>query len=126
MSQRILLVFLFLLITVSTFYSQDSKNQLIVGTKVAEPFVVKSEGGEWSGVAISLWENIAREMNVEYKIQEYDLEGLIKAVSEGEVDIGVSPMTITAEREKLLDFSHPYFITGLFLYLYLANYCFNR
>ncbi len=91
----------------------EPKEQLIVGTKVAEPFVIKSPNGEWDGLAMNLWEKIAREMNVEYKIKQYDLEGLIDAVSKGEVDIGVSPMTITAEREKSFDFSHPYFITGL-------------
>lgn len=91
----------------------EPKEQLIIGTKVAEPFVIKTPNGEWDGLAMNLWEKIAREMNVEYKIKQYDLEGLIDAVSKGEVDIGVSPMTITAEREKIFDFSHPYYITGL-------------
>lgn len=100
---------LFLLISSSIILPQE----LVVGTKVAEPFVIKEANGEWSGVSMKLWKEIAKEMNVEYTIKEYDLEGLIKAVSKNEVDIGVSPMTITAEREKIFDFSHPYYITGL-------------
>ena len=51
----------------------ETKEQLIIGTKVAEPFVIKLPNGEWDGLAMNLWEKIAREMNVEYKIKQYDL-----------------------------------------------------
>ncbi|MBL1215546.1 MAG: transporter substrate-binding domain-containing protein [Ignavibacteriae bacterium] len=102
------------LIFVLLFISSVTHSQnLIVGTKIAEPFVVKEANGKWSGVSFELWNEIADEMNVEYTIKQYDLEGLIDAVSKGEVDIGVSPLTITADREKIFDFSHPYYITGL-------------
>ena len=86
---------------------------LIVGTKPAEPFVMKADDGSWSGISFRLWERIAKELDIKYKVQSYDLEGLINATKNAEIDIAVSPLTITAEREEYLDFTHSYFTTGL-------------
>ncbi len=52
-------------------------------------------------------------MNVEYEVKTFTLQELIDAVSNNEVDIAVSPLTITSEREKHFDFTHSYFSTGL-------------
>lgn len=38
---------------------------------------------------------------------------MLDAVSINEIDIAVSPLTITSERENVLDFTHSYFTTGL-------------
>ena len=41
------------------------------------------------------------------------MEGLTHAIAKNEIDIAVSPLTITSEREKMFDFTHSYFTTGL-------------
>jgi len=96
------------------FANVETKNDsILVGTKLAEPFVLKDNLGRWKGIAFELWEKIASDLNINYRVISYDLEGLTNAVSNSEIDIAVSPLTITADREKNFDFTHSYFTTGL-------------
>ena len=106
-------IIFFLLIINSSILLMAQNKKIIVGTKVAEPFVMINENGEWSGIAFELWNRIAEDLNLEFEIKQYDLEGLTDAVADKEIDIAVSPLTITSEREKDFDFTHAYFSTGL-------------
>ncbi|GBD90052.1 glutamine-binding periplasmic protein precursor [bacterium BMS3Abin04] len=111
--KKIICLLFFLIITAASLNAKQTGKTLIVGTKIAEPFVIKNSDGTWSGISIDLWKRIADSLGYKYKIKEYDLAGLINAVKNRKIDIAVSPLTITSERERILDFTHPYFITGL-------------
>ena len=111
--KKIICLLFFLIITAASLNANQTGKTLIVGTKIAEPFVIKNSDGTWSGISIDLWKRIADSLGYKYKIKEYDLAGLINAVKNRKIDIAVSPLTITSERERILDFTHPYFITGL-------------
>ena len=100
-------------LTPFSFSIAQEKEKLVIGTKIAEPFVISDENNNWSGISFELWKRIANELHIDYEVREYDLQGLIEAVNKEQIDIAVSPLTITAEREKLLDFTHSYFTTGL-------------
>lgn len=105
---------LILLIFSSTFFwAQPANKTIIVGTKIAEPFVVKYSSDRWAGISIELWEKIADKLDLDYELNEFDLNGLIQSVSNNDIDIAVSPLTVTSEREKLFDFTHSYFTTGI-------------
>lgn len=84
-----------------------------IGVLVAPPFVMKDAHGHYMGIAIDLWRDVARDMNVEWKVHEYDLQGLLDALESGKVDVGVSALSITPEREFVMDFSQPFYYTGL-------------
>jgi ABC-type amino acid transport substrate-binding protein len=91
----------------------DEPRHLIVGTKQTPPFAIKNADGTWTGLSIELWRQVAEQQHITFDIQEYDLQGLLDAVQNKKVDLAVAALTITAEREKLLDFSHPMFSSGL-------------
>jgi polar amino acid transport system substrate-binding protein len=93
--------------------SAPAAAKLIVGTKHAPPFAIKSEDGTWSGVSIDLWRAVAAELDLKYEFKEYDLAGLLKATREGSIDAAVAALTVTAEREEAMDFTHPLHTTGL-------------
>ena len=76
---------------------------------------MKSEGGEWTGLSIDLWRDIARRMGVEFEYRELPLRATLDALAASEVDVAPVALTITSEREREIDFSHPYFISGLSL-----------
>lgn len=86
--------------------------ELIVGTKIAPPFVMKDDDGAWTGISIELWREVAAQLSMRYELREYDLPGLLAALENGEVDAGVAALTITADREERMDFSHPFYTTG--------------
>lgn len=91
----------------------DGSRKLLIGTKQAPPFAMKDSEGKWTGISIDLWKEIAAELGIEYELREYDLKGLLAAVTDGSVDAAVAALTVTAERDKIMDFSHPFHTSGL-------------
>jgi len=87
--------------------------ELKIGVVVAPPFLEKDAAGHLSGIALDLWRDVARDMGVRWKVVEYELEPLLDAVRDGAVDVGVSALSITPERENLMDFSQPFYYSGL-------------
>ncbi|WP_342640776.1 transporter substrate-binding domain-containing protein [Rhodoligotrophos ferricapiens] len=78
------------------------------------PFVMRDRDGQWTGISIELWTRIADRLRLGYRLVEYKtLAELIGAVARGELDVAVGALTITAPREDVLDFSQPYYVTGL-------------
>lgn len=88
--------------------------KLVVATKLAPPFSYKGPDGAWIGVTIDLWSDIAHRLGVDYEFREYaDVRDLLEAVKSGEADVGAAAITVTGAREEVMDFSHPYYFTGL-------------
>ncbi|MFZ5766141.1 MAG: transporter substrate-binding domain-containing protein [Thermodesulfobacteriota bacterium] len=88
-------------------------NELIIGIKESPPFAMKNEDGRWEGISVTLWESIADELNISFQYRELPLQDILDSLANGELDAGFAALTITAEREKTIDFSHPYYTTGL-------------
>jgi len=90
------------------------QRELVVGTKEAPPFVIKSADGTWSGISIDLWRKIAEDNRLSYRFaEEPTVQRLIDGVAAGKFDIGVAALTVTAERENTVDFTTPFYATGL-------------
>jgi ABC-type amino acid transport substrate-binding protein len=85
---------------------------LEVGVKVAPPFVIDDDG-HYRGLAIELWEEAAADHGWKFQYRPYDLEGLLDAVDQGQVDVGLGAITATAAREQRMDFSHILTSSGL-------------
>ncbi len=90
-----------------------SHEELIVGTKEAPPFSIQKEDGSWTGLSIDLWRLIAKDLGIRYQLKALDLNNLVRQLETGEIDAAVAALTITPEREKEFDFSHPFLIDGL-------------
>jgi polar amino acid transport system substrate-binding protein len=87
---------------------------LVVGTRVVPPFAFKDKRGEWQGISIDLWRDIAGRLKLDYRFEEAGtVKDLIDGVVSRKFDAGVAAITVTEERERRLDFSHPFFSTGL-------------
>ena len=88
---------------------------LIVGTRVAAPFVMPDpdDPDAWTGLSIELWTHLAQQLDVDYEIREFTLPDLLTGVERGEIDVAVAALTATAERERSVDFTHPYFQSSL-------------
>jgi len=86
---------------------------LIVGTKSTPPFVIRSPSGDYSGISIDLWRRMAEELHYTYRFEERDLSELLAGLEDGSLDLAVAAITVTAEREKVIDFTQPFYTTGL-------------
>ena len=107
------LVLLFPMLTTAQSTPVDSAQVLVIGTKEAPPFAIKQADGSWQGISINLWEAVAEDLGLRYEFRETDLPGLLAGVEDGFYDAGVAALTITAEREERMDFSHPFHVSGL-------------
>lgn len=92
--------------------TSDTPRTLVVGIKVAPPFVIE-QGDGCNGLAIDVWRDIATERGWTFRYQRYDLQGLLDAVQNGEVDVGIGAIIVTAQREQTMDFSHPITSSGI-------------
>ena len=88
--------------------------EIVVGTKEAAPFAMKGPDGNWIGISIDLWRKIADEKKIRYRFVETEtVPELIAGVVEGKFDVAVAALTVTAAREEILEFSAPFYTTGL-------------
>jgi len=81
--------------------------------KRSTSFSLKDSTGSWTGISIQLWHQLAADLNLNFEWRELDLKGLLDGIKDGSLDAAVAALTITPEREKLLDFTHPFYTTGL-------------
>jgi polar amino acid transport system substrate-binding protein len=93
-------------------WGQGSDRPLRVGTKLAPPFVIE-EDGRLGGISMVLWQALAEDLSLTYTLQRRDLDGLLTGLEDGTLDLVVAAVTVTAERESRLDFTHPFHTTGL-------------
>ena len=47
--------------------SEEDRDVLLVGTKEAPPFAMKSANGRWSGISIELWEEVAEVLGLHFE-----------------------------------------------------------
>lgn len=92
--------------------SVTSSRPLVVGVKVAPPFVIQ-DGDHYRGLSIDLWQETAADHGWIYTYKAYDLNDLLDAVQRGTVDVALGAITATADREKRMDFAHPITSSGL-------------
>ncbi|MBV1701488.1 MAG: transporter substrate-binding domain-containing protein [Hyphomicrobiales bacterium] len=94
---------------------------LRVATRVLPPFVMEKDG-QLTGFSIELWNAIAQQLAVGSQFVVKDaLPDLIGEVQSGDAQAGISAVSITSSREKLVDFSHPIFDAGLQIMVPIGN-----
>jgi len=114
------LVFISLLFIFNSSFSKD-RDTLIVGYKLSPPFV-SSQNGTLVGPSVWLWNKISRELGISFKYVEFPLHELLSGLKDGEIDVVLSPLTITSERSESIYFSSPYYIThSSFIQKYSQN-----
>jgi polar amino acid transport system substrate-binding protein len=89
---------------------------LIVGMELSyPPFETLDPQGKPSGVSVDLAYALGEYLGRDVKIDNIPFIGLIPSLKTGKIDLILSSMTVTPEREKSIDFSNPYLSTGLCL-----------
>ncbi len=85
---------------------------MVIATRNAPPFAMQGPDGEWEGLAIELWRDVAEKQDYDYRFVEADLVDMIDGLPAGKYDASVGALTITADREQQVDFTHPFYSTG--------------
>ncbi len=119
-SKKFVVCFIILLIPMLLF-SQEGKvlnkiiksGELRVGTSGSQPpFTMKSKDGQLMGYEIDLATLLTDAFNLKLRFVEKPFKELLPALENGEIDVIMSGMTITPERNLKSTFVGPYIISG--------------
>jgi len=88
--------------------SAPTSRELVVGVYDKPPFSMRSPDGDWTGLAVDLWREIALREQLRFRFEPFALDRLLQAVQEKQVDVAVGPLTITAERQRAMEFTSPF------------------
>jgi len=90
-----------------------SRNEIRIGMSGNQPpFNMKNRAGKLIGLDVDLGVALARTMGVEAKFISMPFQDLLPALEKGDIDIVLSGMTMTSERNLKVAFAGPYFISG--------------
>lgn len=87
-----------------------------IDTGAYPPFTVPAADGSWSGWEIDFMNAVCAEAKLECVITPTAWDGIIPALTGNQIDVIMSSMSITAEREKAIDFSDKYYNTPTGVY----------
>ncbi len=113
------------------------------GQKTAEPATAKvlkvgaettfppfefqdAKSKEYVGFDMDLIRAIGKQMGYKVEIVSMGFDGLIPALQAGNIDVIASAMTITPERAKKVNFSKPYYKSGLSIVVKKSNTAINN
>lgn len=86
-----------------------SKNQLVVATNAQFAPFEFTVGNGFAGIDMELAKLIADELGMELVISDMKFEAVVSSIGKNGVDVALSGMTINPVREKIINFSTPYF-----------------
>jgi polar amino acid transport system substrate-binding protein len=106
-----------LLAAVGTLSAQQK--ELVIGMEMSfPPFEMLDTSGQPAGVSVEMARALGKYLQRPIRFENIPFDGLIPSLKTGKVDLVISSMTVTEERKKSIDFSHPYLKMGLSI---LAN-----
>lgn len=94
--------------------SADAKEwtKVVIGTEGAyAPWNLTKPDGKLDGFEIELTNELCKRMKVECTYVTQDWDGAIPALVAGKYDVLMDAVSITPEREKIIDFTNPYAAT---------------
>ena len=97
----------------STINEILSRGELRVGFDAGYmPFEMTDKNGNYIGFDMDMGRELAKAMGVKFVPVNVDFDGIIPALLTGKIDVILSAMTITQERNLKIGFSDPYIIVG--------------
>lgn len=80
----------------------------VCGINIA-PISYVGEGGRWEGLDVDILRRFAHSIGRTFEMQFMDVGSAIMAINTGKADVFSASLFITEERQKMMDFSRPYY-----------------
>ncbi|GAF51990.1 LOW QUALITY PROTEIN: amino acid ABC transporter, periplasmic amino acid-binding protein [Psychrobacter sp. JCM 18900] len=98
----------------------DTATEAPLNIKIAtessyKPFSYTDADGKLIGYEIELVDALCAQMKAECEVISQDWDGLIPGLTAQKFDAAIAGMSITPERKEVVDFSDPYFHSGIIL-----------
>ena len=82
--------------------------KLIMATNAAFPPYEFIEGNEIVGIDAEIAGTIAEKLGLELQIDDMEFDSIVESVKGGKADIGLAGMTVTPERQEVINFTASY------------------
>ena len=99
-----ILLFFCVLVLIPANVVRPQEKPLLAAIEVMAPCVMKSDE-PYTGFEIDLWEEISKDLGLEFAYYETSMDRIFTDLIEGKAHVGFSCITITHEREELVDFT---------------------
>lgn len=96
-----------------TLDSIKAKGELVVATNAEYPPFEMMDGDKYVGIDMDVAQIIADKLGVKLKIDNMSFDAVLAAIPSGKCDLGMSSLSVTDERSKVMDFSDAYMTTSI-------------
>ncbi|MBW6416410.1 transporter substrate-binding domain-containing protein [Celeribacter sp. PS-C1] len=109
--KHVLRVFATLFVLFGPLMAQAQEHRVMTVTRV--PFSMEIDG-EQTGFSMELWEALAEDLGWTYTVSRVDsFAEMLGAIETGEAEAAIANISITSNRELVMDFTQPIFEAGL-------------
>ena len=90
-------------------FTTVEEGKLIMSTNAAfPPYEMTTDNGDFEGIDIEVAGAIAKKLGLELQVDDMDFDAALLAAQNGKSDIVMAGVTVTDERQKVMDFSDTY------------------
>ena len=93
---------------IAATFTTANEGKLTMATNAAFPPYEFVEGGKIVGIDAEIAGAIAAKLGLELQIDDMEFDSIIEAVKGGKADIGLAGMTVTEERQEVVNFTASY------------------
>ena len=114
MTKHTYITVVFTLMFTCSLHAQQVKDTLIVGIHEDPPFIIKNKKGNFEGISVALWENIAEDLGQPFEYKEFsDNIGIIRALDYEELDLSINPLLNSPVRMDKFNVTQPFYVSKL-------------
>ncbi len=126
MSQKFAISILILSLFICNIaFAKNSVRVVRVGVVNARAPFAAPTNNSYNGIVVDIWKTLADNEKITYKYIPlgHNTDAALNELVKGNVDVVIGPISVTYQRYKLIDFSHPYFLneTGLIIHKLPTN-----
>jgi His/Glu/Gln/Arg/opine family amino acid ABC transporter permease subunit len=100
---------------------QPTGQKIVAGVSAGDLPVSAYVNGEYVGFDIEMIRNFAQRQQLQVEFVPLEFSALIASLASGKVDMIADSLSITEERQKLVDFSKPYMLEKTFVLVLKTN-----
>jgi len=97
------------LLSAAPAVAQEAPLKMAFSAEPYPPFTFKASSGEWAGFEIDMGRAVCAAMERDCELAPTGWSGIIPALTSGKVDFILGSMSITDERDQVIDFSRAYY-----------------
>jgi ABC-type amino acid transport substrate-binding protein len=87
--------------------------EMRVGVFELPPYAMRSGSGDWSGVAVTLFREVAERMQLRYRLVPHaSMAEALQAMEQGQLDLIAVGLDPTPDRERFMNFTHAFEQSG--------------